>query len=748
MTLHLVEGQDLSTQYSLLHRVSDRDGQQGWLALDKQLNERVFVKVFVPPLAAEASMELEAAVRRTSGLVHPNIVRLYGVDLGPDCSILASAYVRSARTFAPDKTRPSDRWQVLSQLFASLRFAHGLGLAHGHLHPGNLLLDDRNVLHITDFGLGLQHDSRYEAFLSPQVRRGDDVDISDDIYSIGQLLCVTLTGSEWRHTEQLATTSPIPGDVSRQILLMLSDSAYDRPRDLAVAEEVFRRFIVGDQDEIVGVSAPFSRAVTAATAPSVSAPVAARSSQRLIPAWWVVAALALLIVVAGALFILLPEVEPAVKTVTPAAVAPAPVAANSTEPTPLDRARQKQFEEASQTAATALLRLQVELEDVGVKLWAGEDFSAGVAMGTDADGAYRDDRFEDALHLYEKGLQLLQQVQTSIPEVYRTHIRQGDAAIADQDAEAAIRAFTVAIAIDPADSDSRRKLALAENLDALKDFLAEGEFLEADQQLDNARAKYARARALDGNWQPISAALARVDGKIRTRTFNDAMSRGMNAMTEARFDAAREAFNQAQQILPASTAPADGLAQIEVAIRQQTISSHRGTAEAEAAKEEWANAIAEYEKILSLDESLVFARTGRAEAEHRLALEERLKRLLVQPTLMADDAEFDAAKKTLVEASRIKERGPRLKQQIDDLSLHISLARIPMPLQLQSDLATDVTIYKVANLGKFQSTTVQLVPGAYKIVGTRRGYRDVEFDLTLIGGRPVPPVSISCTEKI
>ena len=78
----------------------------------------------------------------------------------------------------------------------------------------------------------------------------------------------------------------------------------------------------------------------------------------------------------------------------------------------------------------------------------------------------------------------------------------------------------------------------------------------------------------------------------------------------------------------------------------------------------------------------------------------------------------------------------------------ISLARIPIEIEIRSDNKTDVTVYKVRKFGRLASTKLQLYPGTYTIVGKRRGYRDVREQVVLRGGRSVSPILISCTEKI
>ena len=82
------------------------------------------------------------------------------------------------------------------------------------------------------------------------------------------------------------------------------------------------------------------------------------------------------------------------------------------------------------------------------------------------------------------------------------------------------------------------------------------------------------------------------------------------------------------------------------------------------------------------------------------------------------------------------------------LSQAIKLARIPVQLEVHSDRQTDIVIYKIAELGKIASKSLDLYPGVYTIVGTRRGYRDVRQQVTVLAGQLAAPIEIRCSERI
>jgi hypothetical protein len=67
---------------------------------------------------------------------------------------------------------------------------------------------------------------------------------------------------------------------------------------------------------------------------------------------------------------------------------------------------------------------------------------------------------------------------------------------------------------------------------------------------------------------------------------------------------------------------------------------------------------------------------------------------------------------------------------------------------LVSDNATEVTVYRVGELGTFAARELELKPGRYTAVGSRRGFRDVRETFTVLPGRENGPVTVVCVESI
>lgn len=757
MTLGLTQGQDFSGHYTLLQRISQGSSVENWLALDKASSERVMLRVFCAALPDAERHRIERTVATGRGLVHPGIARIYGLEHAGGLDYLVCQYVRARAHFIPAQANFTGQWPVLVELLDTLSFAHSLGVAHGHLHPGNLLLDDTNRLHITEFGVppGISGEAAYRDWLSPQVLQGQAPDPSDDVYSLGYLLYVGLTGRQWSRDEGFRTDSPIPHEVGRLVTTMLAASAYDRPRDLSHVRDILKRYLVGESDLPLENLGGFTRPIEARDLPFSSNGVASPREGRLMSAPVAFAGFALLTVLAGIVFFLLPRLTQmdiaspqhaeSSQTATPTAARQAQAPPTLT---PLEIARRKQLEHEGNSIATQFLQLQVVLENAGVQLWAPDTYERAQTLSADGDEAYRHSRFQQALDFYKQGVSVLEDLKSKIATVKSDNLQRGSMALAKGNYHAAIEAFRIVTAIDPDDAAAHQDLQRAENLHQVLALVKDGRYLQHEGKLDEARRKFVAAQKLDPQWQAAKKGLQQVNERITRRRFDDTMSVAFTALGNHQYGKARAEFQRARRILPGATGPGDGLEQVRVAIRQDEIETGRQAAQTAIADENWPAVISVYEKVLALDPSLVFANRGLERAKARLALQRQMHRLITDPALMASNDELAFAKQLLVRASTAQSAGPHLQAQMDQLSQLIALARIPVTVQLKSDDHTDVTVYHVGHLGKLESTFIKLIPGTYTIVGQRDGYRDVQRKLTVVGGEQVKPVYISCTDKI
>ena len=210
---------------------------------------------------------------------------------------------------------------------------------------------------------------------------------------------------------------------------------------------------------------------------------------------------------------------------------------------------------------------------------------------------------------------------------------------------------------------------------------------------------------------------------LRRRCFREHDGAGLlRRWRKADYAGARSAFEAARRVRPNAPEIPQALRQIEQEQRTGVISAKLGVAQEHEGQERWADALKEYRAVVELDSTVAAAQEGIARVSPRAALNEQLELYLTQPERLFSQPVRAAARDTLARASSIANPGPVLQKQVTTLKDWVARADVPVPVALQSDNLTQVTIYRVGELGTFAERSLDLVPGSYTLVGTRPGY--------------------------
>ena len=190
------------------------------------------IKVLAEQYSSDASFRQrfhrEAAT--VAALNHPGIVRVYDFDEDGPVLFIVMEWVegRSMRSWLDEYGRFSVDVSVdlVQQLLSAVGVAHDYGIVHRDLKPDNILISNRGKTKILDFGISKLIDDKHRltatgsmvgtpAYMAPEQVKGEKVDASSDIYSLGMILYELLHGEP-----------PFTG----QLPAVLHSQVFDRPR--------------------------------------------------------------------------------------------------------------------------------------------------------------------------------------------------------------------------------------------------------------------------------------------------------------------------------------------------------------------------------------------------------------------------------------------------------------------------------------------------------------------------------------
>jgi tetratricopeptide (TPR) repeat protein len=475
---------------------------------------------------------------------------------------------------------------------------------------------------------------------------------------------------------------------------------------------------------------------------------------------WVLPALGGLVLLAVLVIFWLPEriAAPEPVTIDQQSQVQAPAAAAQTgaatkapsgpDVSPWSDAQLAKLRKEAQNVLAELLEIQDALEERGVQQWAPEQFAAVAALATAGDELYRSRDYEAARARYSDGLTQLQALEAGIPAELERQLALATEALEIGDLAQAITALDMADAIEPGNPEATRLRQRVEVLPQLLALLENAAAAEQAGDLPDAIAQLKEAVALDPLHQRSSSELQRVIAAYDEQRFNDAMSEGYSALDANQFDKARKAFRRAATVQEGSSEAASALQEVEAAATAYRLASLQNSGAKDEQAEQWQQAVTAYEQAQKIDPNVLFAREGLDRSRDRARLDKQFRAAIDDPQRLSDTAVAAATGKMLQLARSISPRGPVLASQIEQLEQLLKQASTPIAVTLRSDMQTDVVVYKVAKLGKFDQRELDLRPGNYTAVGSRLGYRDVRVDFVVKYGSKPPSVTIACTETI
>jgi len=327
-------------------------------------------------------------------------------------------------------------------------------------------------------------------------------------------------------------------------------------------------------------------------------------------------------------------------------------------------------------------------------------------------------------------------------------MQEGQKAFENGNSVIAKEKFSLALRIQPSDESARRNLERAKKLDEVNRLITSGKNHEENNRFAFAHTDYQKALQLDSESREAQNRLIRMEEKIVSEQFQKLMSDGLTAYHNGHYQLARTTLLKAKSFRPQSHEVKSALLQVDEAIRLNKIEKLRQKAMSAQQTENWEQALKFYLEVLKIDPDISFAVQGKKRSLEHIRVAKRIGFFLEKPNVMDSDRQLENAIRLIEEAEKLEQRGPHFNARLNELKTLVAIARTPVKVMIESDNLTEIAVYKVGKLGKFNSRELSLRPGTYTVVGSRDGYQDVRLKITVKPGQKSLRVSVICSIKV
>src|ERR1700674_4208820 len=150
-------GQTIS-HYRILEKLGEGGMGVVYKARDTRLDRFVAIKVLSAHAVSnpERRLRFVQEAKSASALNHPNIITIYDIDTTGEVAFIAMEYVDGktlGQLIGPKGLRLSEALPYAVQIADALAAAHAARIVHRDIKPANIMVTEKGVVKVLDFGL-------------------------------------------------------------------------------------------------------------------------------------------------------------------------------------------------------------------------------------------------------------------------------------------------------------------------------------------------------------------------------------------------------------------------------------------------------------------------------------------------------------------------------------------------------------------------------------------------------------------
>jgi serine/threonine protein kinase len=248
---NLSTGKIFAERYEILEKLGKGGMGEVYRVKDVKLDEEMALKVLKPEVAAQEGtiVRFKNELKLARRIAHRNVCKMYDLNEEGETPFITMEYVKgeNLKSFIRknDKLSEEETIALAKQVCEGLVEAHELGVIHRDLKPHNIMVDDKGVAKVMDFGIAHSVEAAGVTqtgimigtpnYISPEQAEGDEVDQRSDIYSFGVILFEMVTGG-----------LPFRGDTALSVALKHQTQLPQEPKKLNpdISENLSRLILV------------------------------------------------------------------------------------------------------------------------------------------------------------------------------------------------------------------------------------------------------------------------------------------------------------------------------------------------------------------------------------------------------------------------------------------------------------------------------------------------------------------------